>query len=426
MGSPPGCGYRIAGVPECLVWGFALGLAALLGLPGFTPAAEVKSPRAQESRERLKELQRELGREREQAKQAVRKEATLAKELSRLDEDLKTKTKRLRELESTLRDSTQRSAKLSREIGVTEGQLSRSRGLLKRRLRAIYKQGRFGYVRMLLSADDFSSVGRRLKYLSAVATQDQRLMQSYGTNLTDLSRKRGELERYKAQVAEATETAAATRDQIQQEQRKRRILLASVREEKAGHLAAIKELESSAKDLQALIVKLQSEEERQRRANRAAPRREAPGGKEREDVPDIRDDGRFAQLRGKLPWPAVGPLVSTFGRQEHPRFHTVIFNRGIEIGASDGKDIAAVADGTVIFADWFKGYGRLLILDHGGGYFTLYAHASEILARAGETVSRGQVIGRVGDSGSLEGPQLYFELRHKGKPQDPVAWLQPR
>src|SRR5512146_941684 len=127
MGSPPGCGCRIAGLPECLVWGFALGLAALLGLPGFTPAAEVKSPRAQESRERPKELQRELGREREQAKQAVRKEATLAKELSRLDEDLKTKTKRLRELESTLRDSTQRSAKLSREIAVTDGQLSRSR-----------------------------------------------------------------------------------------------------------------------------------------------------------------------------------------------------------------------------------------------------------------------------------------------------------
>ena len=426
MGSPSEPACRVAGLPDRLVWGVALAVAAILGLPGFTPAAEVKSPRSQESRERLKELQRELGREREQARQAVRREASLAKELGRLDEDLRAKTKRLRELEATLRDSTQRSAKLSREISLTESQLGRSRGLLKRRLRAIYKQGRFGYVRMLLSADDFSSVGRRLKYLSAVATQDQRLMQRYSTTLADLSQKRSELEKYKAQVAEATEKAAVTRGQIEQEQRQRRILLASVREEKAGHLAAIKELERSAKDLQALIARLQSEEERQRRASRTAPRREAPGGKEREDVPDIRDDGRFAQLKGKLPWPAVGPLVSTFGRQEHPRFRTVTFNRGVEIGAPEGKDIAAVADGTVIYADWFKGYGRLLILDHGGGYFTLYAHAAEILAKAGASVSRGQVIGRVGDSGSLEGPQLYFELRHKGKPQDPVAWLQPR
>jgi murein hydrolase activator len=427
MGSPSGPGCRVAGWPDRLVRIVALGLVAILTLPTFTPAAEAKPPRSQESRDRLKELQRELGRERQQAREAVRKEASLSKELARLDEDLRAKTKRLRELEATLRDSTQRSAKLSREIAATDGQLSRSRALLKRRLRAIYKQGRFGYVRMLLSADDFSSAGRRLKYLSAVATQDQRLMQSYSTTLTDLSQKRSELERYKAQVAEATEKAGVTRSQIEQEQRQRRILLASVREEKAGHLAAIKELERSAKDLQALIARLQSEEERQRRANRTPPRRESPGGKEqREDVPDIHDDGRFAQLRGKLPWPAVGPLVSTFGRQEHPRFHTVTFNRGIEIGAPEGKDIAAVADGTVIYADWFKGYGRLLILDHGGGYFTLYAHAAEILAKAGESVSRGQVIGRVGDTGSLEGPQLYFELRHKGKPQDPVAWLQPR
>ena len=86
----------------------------------------------------------------------------------------------------------------------------------------------------------------------------------------------------------------------------------------------------------------------------------------------------------------------------------------------------AVADGAVIYADWFKGYGRLIILDHGGGYFTLYAHAAEIWARSGDSVSRGQVIGKVGDTGSLEGPQLYFELRHKGKPQDPLAWLQSR
>ena len=102
------------------------------------------------------------------------------------------------------------------------------------------------------------------------------------------------------------------------------------------------------------------------------------------------------------------------------------FNRGIEIAAPEGKDIVAVAEGSVIYADWFKGYGRLIILDHGGGYFTLYAHASEVLIRPGESVSRGQVIGKVGDTGSLEGPQLYFELRHKGKPQDPLAWLQPR
>jgi septal ring factor EnvC (AmiA/AmiB activator) len=402
-----------------LVWAILLGGTG----PAFG-ATEGKAPRTQESRERLREVQRELGREREKAREAGQKEAVLARELQHLEQTLKERTQTLRGLEAKLQDSTQRIGSLSQAIAATEGRLTRSRSLLGRRLRAIYKQGRFGYVRMLLSAEDFSAAGRRLKYLSAVAAQDQRLMQTYGATLADLSQKRAELTRYKAEVADAKEKAATTRGQIAEEQRKRRILLASVREEKAGHLTKIKELEASAKDLQALIVRLQSEEERQRRSSRAPARREAPGGKE--EAPDLRDDGRFERLKGQLPWPAAGPLGSTFGRQEHPRFHTVTFNRGIEIAAPEGKDIVAVAEGSVIYADWFKGYGRLIILDHGGGYFTLYAHASEILIRSGESVSRGQVIGKVGDTGSLEGPLLYFELCHKGKPQDPLAWLQPR
>ena len=430
MDLPLGSGRQVAGAAVRRRWGAALGLAVLmLATCPSLDAGEAKPRKVQEGRDRLKEVQRELGREREKAKEAGRKEASLSRELTQLDEDLKGKTQLLRSLEVKLRGSSQRIARLSQEISTTESRLGRSRELLKRRLRAIYKQGRFGYVRMLLAAEDFSAAGRRLKYLSAIAGQDQRLMQQYSSTLTVLSQKRTELEDYKAEIADAREKAASTRGQIAEEQRKRRILLASVREEKAGHLATVKELEAAAKDLQALIARLQTEEERQRRASRTPPRREgsrpeAPGGKE--EAPDVHDDGRFERLKGRLPWPAIGPLASTFGRQEHPRFHTVTFNRGIEIVSPEGRDIAAVADGTVIYADWFKGYGQLIILDHGGGYFTLYAHAAQVLARAGESVSRGQVIGKVGDTGSLEGPQLYFELRHKGKPQDPLAWLLPR
>jgi septal ring factor EnvC (AmiA/AmiB activator) len=292
----------------------------------------------------------------------------------------------------------------------------------------MYKQERLGYVGMLLSANDVSGAGRRLKYMAALAGQDQRLMQGYGRSLSELSRQRAEMERHKAEVAEASQAAGATRVKIEQEQRQRKVLLASVREEKAAHLAAIKELDKAAKDLQALIARLQSEEERQRRAAREAARREAARTESgREDLtPPGRDDGRFQRLKGKLPWPASGTLAATFGRQEHPRFRTVTFNRGIEIAAPSGRQVTAVAEGTVIYADWFKGYGRLIVLDHGSGYFTLYAHTDGHKVKLGETVSRGQVIATVGDDGSAEGSQLYFELRHRGKPQDPLAWLEPR
>lgn len=431
MTRPAGLLRRFAGSPGDLAGHVLLGGAVLLLTAGpALGATDAKAPPTQESRERLKEVQRELGHEREKAKQAGKKEAALARELQRLERDLRQKTQALRALEAKLSGSTQRIAKLSQEIGATEAGLEHSRTLLKRRLRAIYKQGRFGYVRMLLSAEDFSAAARRLKYLSAVAAQDQRLTRTYGATLADLSEKRAELTRYKAEVADAREKVATTRGQIAEEQRKRRILLASVREEKAGHQAKIKELEAAARDLQALVARLQSEEEkRQRRLSRAPARRgrsraEGPGG--RAAGLELGDDGRFERLKGSLPWPAAGALASSFGRQEHPRFHTVTFNRGIEIAAPEGKDILAVAEGTVIYADWFKGYGRLIILDHGAGYFTLYAHAAEMRVRPGDAVVRGQVIGKVGDTGSLEGPQLYFELRHKGKPQDPLAWLQPR
>jgi septal ring factor EnvC (AmiA/AmiB activator) len=415
---------RALGLLACAASLFLAAGAALAGSP------EGKAPRSQESRDRLKEVQRELGREREKVKEARRKEESLSRELSALEEDLRNKARLLRDLDLKLRGSSQRIAKLSRDIGTTDGRLQRSRTLLRQRLRAMYKQGRLGYVGVLLSADDFSSAGRRLKYLSALAAQDQRLIRAYNASLTELSQKRVEFEQYKREVADATAKANSTRNQMVEEQRKYRVLLAKAREEKAGHLAAVKELEASAKDLQALIARLQSDEERQRRANRSAPKREGSRGEsagaEKEASLDIREDGRFERLRGRLPWPASGTLASTFGRQEHPRFRTVTFNRGIEIAAPQGRDIVAVADGTVIYADWFKGYGRLVILDHGSGYFTLYAHASDILVKAGDAVSSGQVIAKVGDSGSLEGPQLYFELRHKGKPQDPLAWLQSR
>jgi len=414
-------GRLVAGAATLLL------LAAGVALAGST---ESKSPRSQESRDQLKEVQRELGRERQKVKEAGRKEESLSRELSALEDDLKNKTRLLKDLETKLRGSSQRIARLSRDIDGTDTRLQRSRALLRQRLRAMYKQGRMGYVGVLLSADDFSGAGRRLKYLSALAAQDQRLIKAYNTSLVELSQKRAEFAQYKKEVSEASGKAAATRNQIVEEQRRYRVLLAKVREDKAGHLAAVKELEKSAKDLQALIARLQSDEERQRRASRAAPKREGARGqgtgKEPEESLDIRDDGRFERLRGKLPWPASGTLASTFGRQEHPRFHTVTFNRGIEITAPQGRDIVAVAEGTAIYADWFKGYGRLVILDHGSGYFTLYAHASDILIKTGDAVSGGQVIAKVGDSGSLEGPQLYFELRHKGKPQDPLAWLRSR
>lgn len=391
---------------------FSLGPFILLGFL-LLPVVAGERTGLQEKQEQLKELRNWIIRERKKAEEVVEKERSLAKELIRLDARLRRRSRTLRRLEARLQGSGERIRRLSQEIAAAEEKLGRAKALLARRLRALYKQGRLGGIRLLLSSDDLSQMARRLKYLSAVASQDRRIISDYTTTLAELRRKKAELEQYKAQIAKSRALAREKRQEILEERRVRRLLLAKVRKRKADHLATLRELEQASKELQALVTRLKAEEE--------AARRRAL----REGARPL-DGSTFAALKGKLPWPTEGTLASTFGRKEHPRFKTVTFNKGIGIKAPEGREIVAIYDGVVLYADWFRGYGRLLILDHGGGYYTVYAHASELLVKVGDRVAKDQVIAKVGDSGSLDGPQLYFELRYKGKPQDPLAWLIPR
>jgi septal ring factor EnvC (AmiA/AmiB activator) len=131
-------------------------------------------------------------------------------------------------------------------------------------------------------------------------------------------------------------------------------------------------------------------------------------------------------IRGKIPWPVSGKIISFFGKNKSSQFKMVVDNSGIQINAAQGTPFRAVSGGTVRFADWFKGYGKLVILDHGGGYYSLYAQASELSVSEGQTVAAGQILGTVGDTGSLVGSSLYFEIRKNGVPQDPLHWLKYR
>jgi septal ring factor EnvC (AmiA/AmiB activator) len=119
-------------------------------------------------------------------------------------------------------------------------------------------------------------------------------------------------------------------------------------------------------------------------------------------------------------------VVSFFGRQKHRNFETYVQRKGIEIRAEEGSAIRAVMAGTVVYADWLKGYGQVLILDHLNGFFSLYAHASKLLVKVGEHVPSGQVIGETGDTGLTGENTLYFELREGADPVDPLVWLAKR
>jgi septal ring factor EnvC (AmiA/AmiB activator) len=135
------------------------------------------------------------------------------------------------------------------------------------------------------------------------------------------------------------------------------------------------------------------------------------------------DTSGFGALRGRLALPTSGMVEVGFGRVVNPRFNTVVEHKGLDIRAPQGAAVRAVAEGKVVWTGWLRGYGNLLILDHGGGYHTLMAHLAGFQHHVGETVKAGEEVARVGDSGSLKGPYLYFEVRVRGLAVDPTPWM---
>ncbi|HKQ60142.1 MAG TPA: peptidoglycan DD-metalloendopeptidase family protein, partial [Candidatus Polarisedimenticolaceae bacterium] len=131
------------------------------------------------------------------------------------------------------------------------------------------------------------------------------------------------------------------------------------------------------------------------------------------------------KFRGLLDWPAPGRVSAGFGPMVHPRFKTRLPHPGLDIDGAPGAAIRSVFDGRVVYSAWLRGYGLTAIVDHGGGVVSVYAHASALLVESGESVLRGQPLGAIGETGSLRGPYLYFELRVDGQPTDPAAWLRP-
>ena len=190
-------------------------------------------------------------------------------------------------------------------------------------------------------------------------------------------------------------------------QGRRKTLLDAIRSEKALGLAALKSLQEAARSLDDTLRQIEPS---------AVPDGAQPGTRTSAQS--------FIQTKGLLSWPVKGKIISFFGPYRDKKYAVTNFQSGINIQAERGEPIRAVSQGHTIFAGWFKGFGNMMILDHGNHYYTVYAHLEEVFKVKGDRVEKGEVIATVGDSGSLMGPALHFEVRHHGKPVDPLAWIQ--
>jgi septal ring factor EnvC (AmiA/AmiB activator) len=193
--------------------------------------------------------------------------------------------------------------------------------------------------------------------------------------------------------------------ELEAQEKKNRALMDEIKTNKKTHEQALEELNLRARQLQELLQKLEKQEF-------LLPFPLVP----------------FYEKKGKLPWPAGGKIIQQFGIQRHPRFNTVTMNSGIEIApAKNDLIVRAVHPGKVVFADYFQGYGNLLIIDHGMTYYSLYGHCAAFLVQNGDVVRTDQPIAEAGETGSLAGNiSLYFEIRYRTKPLDPLQWLARR
>jgi len=367
----------------------------------------------EKGRQDLQEIKRAIATEKEKVGEDIRREKKISTELAKIRKQLEDKKKEAAKLQGQIDQSQRRIKQLNKEIVTSQSRLARAKMLLAARLRAIYKQGETGLTSLLVSANSLHQAALNLRYLQAIAHQDRQLIQNFQREIGSYREKKGEVNRQLLNLSSSQRALKAKQEEIAQDERQKRSLLAQVKSDKAISLQRISELQRSSAALQAFIVQLQ---EKMKSLRASAAR-----GAEAVYLQGL----HFASAKGKLAWPSRGELVASFGRQEHPRYHTFTFNKGIDIAAPMGEEIKAVFEGVVLFADWFRGYGKMAIIDHGQGFFSLYAHASELVVKVGDKVSPRQVIGKVGDSGSPEGSWLHFEIRENGKPVDPLQWLVP-
>lgn len=397
--------------------GAAISLGLLMVGVTATAGAQSASKKGEEAisaeQKKLQQTERQLREERQKAAAARARETSVLAELEVISQRLAEKQREIARLDARIKRAAGEVRSLRGEIQTLEAQRTGQQEALGRRLRAMYKvhvQG--GALPMLLSGEDSTTRASAVRHLTSLASLDARVIQEYRGTSERLEDRRGREESRQKELATLRADAQREQSEVDRDAAKRRILLAKVRDERAYHERMVGELTEAARRLEAFIRELQAKQRRVAKIPPPKPGTETPTSAV-----------GFGLLRGRLPWPTEGRVVSAFGAQVHPRFGTRTFRNGVDIEAVQGRDVAAVFAGHVVYTGWFKGYGNLIILDHDNEYFTLYAHVADILVKEGDDVKQGQRIGTVGDTGSLEGSRLYFEVRYQGKPQNPEQWL---
>ncbi len=372
----------------------ATALVVLLAALAQDPAAPAPVPTATDQqrldrvRDRRAALEKELARMRGEEK-------SLLGEVEQLELELRLRSDELTEIQLTLRKTRAELDAAVARVARLELSLASARPALAAHARALYKLGDMSYLRLLLSIDKPSDFFRGYRFVSTLARNDNARVAAFRRDLAALAAEKAALEQRTRESIELRNRLVTARRSLDTQRARKTELLTSLVEKKETNAAYVEELSQAEGRLQQMLSGL--------------------AGGDTVAVP-------MGAFRGGLPWPVEGKVLAGFGRRKHPRFDTYTIHNGLEIEAAPGTPVRAVHEGTVVFADRFRGYGLLVVVDHGGKHHSLYGHLGEAPVVPGQPVGAGAVLGTAGDGGG-EGPGLYFEMRYQGRAEDPADWL---
>lgn len=375
----------------------ALALAALVVLSAGTVSADDLT----NNKKKYRALQMQIKDQEKKLRRTMEVEEATLSAIDETNRKLHDKRQELKLYRAKLRKTEKEISQVSSEISALEAKLRRHRQWMARKLRAMHRYGRYGDMLLVLAAsEDASDLMRRWRYLEELTRYERAIIEDFKKTIAVLDSKEAELQALRQRLAAEEEEVLRSQRELAKERERKRRILASVKQKRKAYENMLKELSEASRKLQKMI-------EEQEREKRFASK-------------------EFRKLKGHLPWPVNGRIALPYGAQKDPVFQTPVFRNGIYVAAGAGDHAKAVHGGRVVYADWFKGYGQLVIINHGGGYHSLYANLSEIFLKEGDIIKGRVDVGRVGDSSVTDRPSLYFEIRYKGKPLNPVQWLEKR
>ena len=394
---------------------FWSGMALLLVLPAGTLAQS-----SRETERKLERVNRELESVAAERRKLEGQRGEASRELRSADEAVGHSNRALRETERALAAEQQALDALQQRRETLQAGMAGKRAELAALLRAAYRVGEQAPLKVLLAQDRVADAQRALAYHGYLQRDRIARIQALTAELQEVDTLQQQIQARRDQLAATRRQQDAQVAELERSRRQRAALVAKLDARYDARAAREKALGRDARSLQRLLAQLRAaaaKAEAARRAAASSPKPSTPGTPLRKAVAS----GPALQVGG-LGWPVAGSLLASYGGN----LPDGRASEGVLIGAAAGTTVKAVADGRVVFAEWMNGYGLILIVDHGNGYMSLYAHNDALLRDAGDAVKRGDPVATVGNSGGQGPSALYFELRRNGKPVDPKGWLQRR